>query len=77
LDEESTETCHLTFIDATHCPGSVMVILQGYFGTILHTGDFRFHDSVLENSLIRNLTFDMVYLDNTYCHPKFDFPSKV
>jgi hypothetical protein len=28
-------------IDANHCPGAVMVLLQGSFGNLLHTGDFR------------------------------------
>jgi len=33
----------LTLIPASHCPGSAMAVLRGeQFGTIVHTGDFRF-----------------------------------
>ena len=31
----------VTAVDSCHCPGSAMYLFQGYFGTILHTGDFR------------------------------------
>ena len=31
----------VTAIDAHHCLGSAMFLFEGYFGTILHTGDFR------------------------------------
>lgn len=43
IDEPSGTTCSLTAIDANHCPGSVMFLLQSdAFGTVLCTGDFRF-----------------------------------
>ena len=31
-----------TFFDANHCAGAVMVLLEGYFGRYLYSGDFRF-----------------------------------
>lgn len=38
LDEFGRETMTVTLIDANHCPGSVMFLFEGYFGTILYTG---------------------------------------
>ena len=67
----------LTFFSANHCPGAVGLLLQGYFGTILHTGDFRFSPEMLEHTpQLRSAVFDTVYLDNTYCHPRHEFPSR-
>ncbi|XP_075052392.1 5' exonuclease Apollo-like isoform X2 [Mixophyes fleayi] len=38
LDDCGIETVSVTLIDANHCPGSVMFLFEGYFGTILYTG---------------------------------------
>lgn len=70
--------------------GSVIVLMRGYMGTILHTGDFRFHTSMIENYpelypvSKRNpqlydcsIHLDEIILDNTFCDPIFTFPSRV
>ena len=76
LDEVGQETMTVTLLDANHCPGSVMFIFEGYFGKILYTGDFRFCQGFLAHSAIKGKQFDILYLDNTYCHPKCFFPTR-
>ncbi|KAK6183711.1 hypothetical protein SNE40_011138 [Patella caerulea] len=68
----------VSVIDARHCPGAVMFLFEGHFGKILHTGDFRFSESMIEDSLLKNHlgSIDVLYLDNTYCHPRCTFPSR-
>ncbi|KAH7340610.1 hypothetical protein B0J17DRAFT_326791 [Rhizoctonia solani] len=41
LDISPNETAMVTLLDANHCPGSVMFLIQGKRGAILHTGDVR------------------------------------
>lgn len=76
LDEIGEETMTVTLVDANHCPGSVMFLFEGYFGKILYTGDFRFCQRFVTHAAIKGKQFDILYLDNTYCHPKCDFPSR-
>lgn len=76
LDEVGQETMTVTLLDANHCPGSVMFSFEGYFGKILYTGDFRFCQGFLAHSAIKGKQFDILYLDNTYCHPKCFFPTR-
>ncbi|KAJ9170142.1 hypothetical protein P3X46_018270 [Hevea brasiliensis] len=71
-------------IDAHHCPGAVMFLFRGDFGCILYTGDFRWEAkserakigrTMLLNAL-KDDSVDILYLDNTYCNPSFDFPPR-
>lgn len=34
---------NVRLFDSNHIAGSVMVLFEGYFGRILHSGDLRFH----------------------------------
>ncbi|KAG5623666.1 hypothetical protein H5410_008884, partial [Solanum commersonii] len=69
-------------IDANHCPGAVqflfkVVVNNGKFERYVHTGDFRYCDDMkLEPVLNAFVGADAVFLDTTYCHPKFIFPSQ-
>lgn len=74
--------------DSNHMPGSVMILFEGYFGRVLHTGDMRFNLRMVEripylfpfpNEQFRkcSLPIDQVILDNTYCDPIFKFPKRV
>ncbi|XP_063930265.1 5' exonuclease Apollo-like isoform X3 [Zophobas morio] len=77
LDDFDKEKLSVTAIDANHCPGSLMFLLEAYFGTVLYTGDFRYESGILDVNLLQNKIIDHIYLDNTYCHPKFQFPKRL
>lgn len=76
----------ITFFDANHCAGSIMVLLEGYFGRFLYTGDFRFDKNKFRsysylyppenyNEIFEECSrpIDKLWLDNTFCNPKFKF----
>ncbi len=84
LNEEHDISVSVVFLDANHIVGSSMILFKGYFGTVLYTGDMRYHDSILEkNSFLFNSNgtikypIDELILDNTYCDPVFTFPAQV
>ncbi|XP_022059243.1 5' exonuclease Apollo isoform X1 [Acanthochromis polyacanthus] len=77
LDDIGKERLTVTLIDANHCPGSVMFLFEGYFGSILYTGDFRYTPSMLREPCLRtNTTIDVLYLDNTNCDPNRTLPTR-
>lgn len=73
LDADKTVFVDVTLYDANHCPGAVMVLFHGYFGTILHTGDCRFAPAMFSTL---PAAVDLLLLDCTYCHPRFQLPSR-
>lgn len=74
----------VTAIPALHCPGSLMYLFRGDLGCMLYTGDFRWElgcDKARQakKALLDALggdSVDMLYLDNTYCHPSLNFPPR-
>ncbi|RNA31107.1 5 exonuclease Apollo [Brachionus plicatilis] len=48
-----------------------MFLFEGYFGTVLATGDFRYYPSMLDAFNIPDIQVDICYLDNTYFNPLF------
>jgi len=80
----------VTFIDANHCPGAVMIVFEGEGGgggggggvirrrPVLHTGDARLVASMQDHpvlSRLRGSECDLI-LDTTYANPEYDFPSQ-
>ncbi|XP_033018140.1 protein artemis isoform X4 [Lacerta agilis] len=84
VDEASGEKEDLvvTLLPAGHCPGSVMFLFQGESGTVLYTGDFRLAKGEvarmeLLHSGSRVKDIQSVYLDTTFCDPKYyQIPSR-
>ncbi|XP_062854425.1 5' exonuclease Apollo [Trichomycterus rosablanca] len=77
LDDIGKEKLTVTLIDANHCPGAIMFFFEGYFGTILYTGDFRYTPSMLREPCLRNnTTIHVLYVDNTNCDPTRSIPSR-
>ncbi|KAI6691514.1 hypothetical protein NL676_028342 [Syzygium grande] len=77
----SIDGCEVRLVDANHCPGAVMFLFKvpgggdGEYRRYVHTGDFRFRDSMrLEPGLGEFVACDAIFLDTTYCNPKFVFP---
>ncbi|XP_009465567.1 PREDICTED: protein artemis [Nipponia nippon] len=78
VDETSgeKEDLEVTLLPAGHCPGSVMFLFEGANGTVLYTGDFRLAKGEaarmeLLHSGTRVKDIQSVYLDTTFCDPKF------
>ncbi|XP_069846505.1 protein artemis isoform X1 [Dipodomys merriami] len=85
LVDEATgekEEIVVTLLPAGHCPGSVMFLFQGNNGTVLYTGDFRLAKGEasrmeLLHSGGRVKDIQSVYLDTTFCDPRFyQIPSR-
>ncbi|XP_033621496.1 protein artemis isoform X8 [Fukomys damarensis] len=84
VDEASgeKEDIVVTLLPAGHCPGSVMFLFQGNNGTVLYTGDFRLAkgeaarmDLLHSGGRVRDI--QSVYLDTTFCDPRFyQIPSR-
>lgn len=74
----------MILLEANHILGAVMFLFRGYFGSVLHTGDFRWSRSLIQtNSALFNsdstlkFPIDELIMDNTYCDPIFKFPAQV
>ncbi|KAH7373790.1 hypothetical protein KP509_17G075000 [Ceratopteris richardii] len=77
------DNCLLTLVDANHCPGAVQFLFQvptekdRTFLRYLHTGDMRYSPAMKsESSLCDFIGANAVFLDTTYCNPKYVFPTQ-
>jgi DNA cross-link repair 1C protein len=86
--EVGKSSVQATLLDANHCPGAVMFLIEGEGKAILYTGDIRSEDwwvhSIVQNPVLLPYIcglkqIDCVYLDTTFAthhEPYRDFPSK-
>ncbi|XP_039054171.1 DNA ligase 6-like isoform X2 [Hibiscus syriacus] len=81
-DPVAIDGCEVVLIDANHCPGAVQFLFKvptknGSFERYVHTGDCRYCSSMKLNSYLKEFFgCDAIFLDTTYCNPKFVFPSQ-
>ena len=66
----------VTLVDANHCPGAVMVILEVQGRCVMHTGDCRWHASMALLPCLLDKSIHTLFLDCTYAKPQFLFPSR-
>jgi len=76
----SVDGWSVTAVDANHCPGAVQFLFASPGPSAeryVHTGDFRYTESMTRDAnLLEFVRADAVFLDTTYCNPKFTFPSQ-
>lgn len=74
--------CEISLVDANHCPGAVQFLFKiptgdGSCERYVHTGDFRYCSSMKSETALNEFTgADAIFLDTTYCNPKYVFPSQ-
>jgi hypothetical protein len=81
----SIDGVEVSLVDANHCPGAVQFLFrvpevgsQDGCHRYVHSGDMRYAAFMKEDaSLAEFVGADAVFLDTTYCNPKFIFPSQL
>jgi hypothetical protein len=63
----------VTALDANHCPGALMFLVESPWGRLLYTGDFRLN-APMRAAVSALPPIDLLVADNTYDHPRYRFP---
>jgi DNA cross-link repair 1B protein len=66
----------VTLVDANHCPGAVMIVIELHGRCIVHTGDCRWQPRMAELPSLCGKRVHTAFLDCTYAKPQFTFPSR-
>jgi len=80
--ESQGKAITVTLLDANHCPGAVMFLFEVGRRKILHVGDFRWNQRIMYNQaplkpfLSGEQRLDELFLDTTYCDPKYALPDQ-
>ena len=87
--KQEKESMTVTLFDSNHCPGSTMFLFKGEFGSVLHTGDFRYSSTLFKNypqlypANKRNeeeanisVPIDHLIVDSTFANLDIEFPSQ-
>jgi len=61
-------------MDANHCPGALVLSFSYGDVNILHTGDFRFNETI--KNFITRKSFNVAFVDNTYLKSRLTFPTQ-
>jgi DNA cross-link repair 1B protein len=71
VDELGKVRATVTAMPANHCPGAKMFLLDGFFGRVLHTGDFRFAPPMCKFYELQaeRGPVDVLYMDTTFAAP--------
>uniref|UniRef100_A0A061RID5 Dna repair metallo-beta-lactamase domain-containing protein n=1 Tax=Tetraselmis sp. GSL018 TaxID=582737 RepID=A0A061RID5_9CHLO len=67
----------VTLVEANHCPGAAIFVFQIGLSVYVHTGDMRFESSLISEPFpvgLGGIRIDKLYLDTTYCDPRYSFP---
>ena len=65
----------VTALDANHCPGALMFVLECDGGKVIYTGDFRLNAHLrAKRPLFAGA--DRLYVDSTYASPEYTFPTQ-
>ncbi|KAI9143899.1 beta-lactamase-like protein [Paraphysoderma sedebokerense] len=72
----------VTFLAANHCPGSIMILIEGSQGNVLFTGDTRlerpFVRRLKKNPHLSSKPIRTLYCDTTFAQPHLsEFPLKI